>query len=53
MFVFEGPEVEWTVDDLVDHPIVAAALEPWKQLAAGPPRIAHELYAWEREPAPV
>jgi hypothetical protein len=51
VFVFEGPEVEWTVDDLVNHPIVAAGLEPWKKLADGPPRIAEELYAWEREPA--
>ncbi|MGZ4388006.1 MAG: hypothetical protein ACXVZL_01330 [Gaiellaceae bacterium] len=51
VFLFEGPEVEWTVDDLICHPIVAAALEPWKALAVGPPRIAQELYSWEREPA--
>jgi len=50
VFLFEGPEVEWTVDDLVDHPIVAASLEPWKKLVEGSPRIAPELYAWEREP---
>ena len=47
VFVFEGPEVEWTVDDLVNHPIVAAALEPWRKVGDGLPRIAEELYAWE------
>ena len=51
VFLFEGPEVEWTVDDLVNHPVVAAALEPWKKLGDGLPRIAEELYSWEREPA--
>jgi hypothetical protein len=53
VFLFEGPEVEWTVDDLVNHPVVAAALEPWKKLADGTPRIAHELFAWERLPAGI
>ena len=53
VFLFEGPDVEWTVDDLVDNPIVAAALEPWKPLVDGAPRIAHELYAWERDRAPA
>ena len=47
VFVFEGHEIEWTVDDLVNHPIVAAALEPWRKLGDGLPRIAEELYAWE------
>jgi hypothetical protein len=49
VFYFEGPEIEWTVDDLIQHPVVAAALEPWRALAAGPPRVAQELYAWEHE----
>jgi hypothetical protein len=47
VFVFEGPEVEWTVDDLVNHPIVAAALEPWRKLGDGMPRVADEVYVWE------
>jgi hypothetical protein len=51
VFVFEGHEVEWTVDDLVNHPVVAAGLEPWRALADGEPRIARELYAWVGEPA--
>jgi len=53
VFVFEGPEVEWTVDDLVNHPIVAAALEPWRKVGDGLPRIAEELYAWEAAEAAV
>ena len=47
VFVFEGPEVEWTVDDLVNHPIAAAALEPWRKLGDGLPRVAEELFVWE------
>ena len=53
VLLFEGPEVEWTVDDLVNHPVVAAALEPWRKIADGEPRIAAELYAWQREGAAV
>jgi hypothetical protein len=51
VFVFEGPEVEWAVDDLVDaEPSAAfqAAVEVWRPLVEGPPRIARLAYAWER-----
>jgi hypothetical protein len=51
VFLFEGPDVEWTVEDLVDNPIIAASLEPWRPLVVGEPAIAEERYAWEHAPA--
>ena len=48
VFVFEGSEVEWTVNDVVDDPAVAAFFGPWKRLIEGTPRFAHEHYFWSR-----
>jgi hypothetical protein len=50
IFLFEAPEVEWTVDDLVNDPVVSAAFAAWRPLLEGPPRLAHLRYAWQREP---
>jgi hypothetical protein len=49
VFVFEAPDVEWIVNDLVDDPILAAALAPWQQVIDGAPHIAHERFYWSRE----
>jgi hypothetical protein len=54
VFVFEGREVEWIVEELVDdplRPLAADALEEWRPLVEGEPRIARPVYAWLREPA--
>jgi hypothetical protein len=48
VFVFEARDVEWIVNDLVDDPVLAAALTPWHQVIEGPPRIAHERFYWSR-----
>jgi hypothetical protein len=48
VFVFEAPEVEWIVNDLVDDPAVAAFFAPWEKLIEGPPRLAHERFYWSR-----
>lgn len=48
VFLFEAPEVQWIVDDIVDDPVLSAALAP-RALVDGPPRIAHERYFWVRE----
>ena len=48
-FYFEAPEVEWIVNDLIDNPVVGAALSPWRTITEGPPRLAHERYFWSRE----
>lgn len=52
VFVFEGHEVEWMLDDLVSDPNAwqtHEALEAWRPLIEFPPRIGREAYAWERE----
>jgi hypothetical protein len=49
VFVFEGPEVEWVVNDLVDDPSVAVFFGPWEKLIEGTPRLAHERFYWSRE----
>jgi len=50
VFVFEGPEVEWILDEMVDElgGRVAHALAAWHDLVDGPPRIARPVYVWER-----
>jgi len=49
VFVFEGREVEWRLDELVDRPfsLVRDALEHWRPLVGGPPRLARVAYEWE------
>jgi hypothetical protein len=49
VFVFEGSEVEWNLDDLVDdafHPLLQEALSQWAEIAEGDPRVARTIYAW-------
>lgn len=51
VFLFEGPDAEWEVDDLMSDPLkpgVTDALEAWKPLLAGKPRLAREGYFWAR-----
>jgi hypothetical protein len=49
VFVFEAPEVEWIVNDIVDDPVLSAAFGPWHDLIEGTPRLAHERFYWSRE----
>jgi hypothetical protein len=49
VFVFEAPEVEWIVNDIVDDPVLSTAFGPWRKLVDGPPRLAHERFYWSRE----
>lgn len=52
VFVFEGPEVEWRVDELIDAPFqtqVSSALDEWRKIVADPPRIARPAYDWSAE----
>ena len=49
VFVFEGPEVEWIVNDMIDDPAIATFFEPWEKLIDGPPRLANERYYWSLE----
>ncbi|MBD0338572.1 MAG: CBS domain-containing protein [Thermoleophilia bacterium] len=50
-FVFEGPEVEWEVEDLADdffNPDVRAALSEWRTLLEEEPHIGRPVFVWER-----
>jgi hypothetical protein len=57
VFVFEGHQVEWMVDDLIDDPFqpkLRRALEQWRAIVEGVPRIAREQFGWvsaKSEPA--
>jgi hypothetical protein len=53
VFVFEGREVEWLVDALIDEPfhwMLDKAIDKWRPLVDGPPRIARSVFSWERSP---
>ena len=49
VFLFEAPQVEWIVNDIVDDVVISAAFGPWHKLIDGPPRFAHERFFWSRE----
>jgi hypothetical protein len=48
VFMFEAPEVEWIVNDLVDDPKISSFFAPWEKLIEGAPRLAHERFHWTR-----
>lgn len=53
IFVFEGPEVEWRLDQLVSdffHPALHVAAREWEKIEEARPRLGREAYFWE-EPA--
>jgi hypothetical protein len=49
VFVFEAPEVEWMVNDLIDDPVASATFAPWHSVIEGTPRLGHERFFWSRE----
>ena len=54
VFVFEGHQVEWMVDELIDgqfHYDLQSALDQWRAIVDGPPRIARERFGWQRDTA--
>ena len=56
VFVFDGTEVEWKLDDLVDDPFgatVREAFDAWRPLIVGEPRVARTAYSWERTKTPA
>ena len=51
VFVFEGHEIEWIVDELIDepfHPTIQDALAQWREIVEGTPHLARERFGWER-----
>jgi hypothetical protein len=54
-FLFEGPDVEWELDELTSdafHPALRAALGAWEEIIDGKPIIAKEVFFWERAADP-
>ena len=54
VFVFEGHQVEWIVDELVDEPFqyeLQRALEQWREIVDGQPRVARERFGWQLDEA--
>jgi len=54
VFVFEGHEVEWLVDKLIDEPFhyeLHRALEQWREIVDGQPRVARAQFVWELDPS--
>jgi hypothetical protein len=52
VFVFEGDQVEWTVDELIDDPFrpeVRSAFDQWREIIDGSPRIAREQFGWHAD----
>jgi hypothetical protein len=50
VFVFDGHEVEWIVDQLIDAPFhyeLQRALEKWREIVDGRPRVARERFGWQ------
>ena len=54
VFVFEGHQVEWMVDDLINDPFrpeLRSAFDAWRSIVDGSPRIARERFGWEAQEA--
>jgi hypothetical protein len=54
VFVFEGHEVEWIVDQLIDEPFhyeLQHALDQWREIVDGRPRVARERFGWQLDQA--
>lgn len=51
VFLFEGRQVEWVLDELVSSDPESSAFRDWQPLIEGIPRLAREAYFWQRESA--
>jgi hypothetical protein len=54
VFVFEGHQVEWVVDQLIDEPFhyeLQRVLDQWREIVDGQPRIAREQFGWQLDDA--
>jgi hypothetical protein len=52
VFVFEGHDVEWLVEELIDDPFqhtLQSALGQWRAIVDGSPRIAREQFGWQAD----
>jgi hypothetical protein len=54
VFVFEGHDVEWLVEELIDDPFqhqIPSALGQWRAIVDGSPRIARQRFGWHADGA--
>jgi hypothetical protein len=54
VFVFEGHQVEWNVDDLINEPShyeLHRAFDALRSIVDGSPRLARELFNWDAQAA--
>jgi hypothetical protein len=54
VFVFDGHDVQWIVEDLIHKPFqyeLHSAFDAWRSVVDGSPRYAHELFSWEAQAA--
>jgi hypothetical protein len=54
VFVFEGDQVEWIVEELIDNafrPEIQRAFNQWRSVIDGSPRIARERLGWHADGA--
>ena len=52
VFVFEGPDIDVVVGDMVDSPFeprLHVAFDAWRPLIEGQPRIGRLAYEWTRQ----
>jgi hypothetical protein len=52
VFVFEGHQIEWIVDELIDGPFqyeLERAIHNWRSIIEGAPRIARQQFGWEAD----
>jgi hypothetical protein len=47
VFVFEGPDIEQRLRDLLNDPTASAAFSAWGSILDGTPSAAHEVFHWE------
>lgn len=49
-FLFEGAEAGRRLANVVDDMVTSASFSAWAPLLEGTPRLAHEVYFWQRRP---
>jgi len=48
LFIFEGPDAQHIVEEIIGEASVWAAASEWRNLLDGKPRIADSVFAWHR-----
>jgi hypothetical protein len=54
VFVFEGHQVEWVLDELINGPFhyeLQRTLDSWRAIIDGVPRIARQQFGWDGDGA--